>query len=265
MFLKNSIEEIKAIAIAVADLFMPRRCLVCGRRLSVEERCLCAGCESDVPYTYFWMLGRNQMEDKLNALVQRRFEAEGLAGGSSAVGLWPYEYAAALFFYSSDAGYRKIPQALKYHADFPAGRRYSRRLGERLAGSGLFSDVDMVIPVPLHWSRRWRRGYNQAEVIAREVAGALGCRMRTDLLSRPGRTRTQTKMSVEAKGRNVAHAFRCRPFGGVRHVLLVDDVFTTGATLNACHAAVRAALASAGISPSECRVSVATLAYVGRP
>ena len=260
MLIKDSIKEIKAIAIAVADLFMPRRCLVCGRRLAVEESCLCRACESDVPYTYFWMLGRNQMADKLNALVQRRFEAAGHGGER-----WPYEYAAALFFYSSQAGYRKIPQALKYHADFPAGRRYSRRLGERLAGSCLFSDVDMVIPVPLHWTRRWRRGYNQAEVIAKEIAGALGCRMRTDLLSRPGRTRTQTKMSVDAKGRNVAGAFRCRPFGGVRHVLLVDDVFTTGATLNACHAAIRAALASAGISPSECRVSVATLAYVGRP
>ena len=260
MLIKDSIKEIKAIAIAVADLFMPRRCLVCGRRLAVEESCLCRACESDVPYTYFWMLGRNQMADKLNALVQRRFEAAGHGGER-----WPYEYAAALFFYSSLAGYRKIPQALKYHADFPAGRRYSRRLGERLAGSCLFSDVDMVIPVPLHWTRRWRRGYNQAEVIAKEIAGALGCRMRTDLLSRPGRTRTQTKMSVEAKGRNVAGAFRCRPFGGVRHVLLVDDVFTTGATLNACHAAIRAALASAGISPSECRISVATLAYVGRP
>lgn len=260
MLFRDIINEIKAIAIAVADFFMPRRCLVCGRRLAVSERHLCAACESDIPYTYFWMLGRNQMADKLNAMVQRRFEAEGHEGER-----WPYEYAAALFFYSSDAGYRKIPQALKYHADFPAGRRYSRRLGERLAGSGLFSDVDMVIPVPLHWSRRWRRGYNQAEVIAREIAAALGCPVRTDLLSRPGRTRTQTRMSVEAKGRNVAHAFRCRPFGGVRHVLLVDDVYTTGATLNACHAAVRAALASAGISPSECRVSVATLAYVGRP
>ena len=260
MLIKDSIKEIKAIAIAMADLFMPRRCLVCGRRLAVEESCLCRACESDVPYTYFWMLGRNQMADKLNALVQRRFEAAGHGGER-----WPYEYSAALFFYSSDAGYRKIPQALKYHADFPAGRRYSRRLGERLAGSSLFSDVDMVIPVPLHWSRRWRRGYNQAEVIAKEIAGALGCRMRTDLLSRPGRTRTQTKMSVDAKGRNVAGAFRCRPFGGVRHVLLVDDVFTTGATLNACHAAIRAALASAGVSPTECRISVATLAYVGRP
>ncbi|MBQ2525386.1 MAG: ComF family protein [Bacteroidales bacterium] len=260
MLFRDIINEIKAIAIAVADFFMPRRCLVCGRRLAVSERHLCDRCESDIPYTYFWMLGRNQMADKLNAMVQRRFEAESHEGER-----WPYEYAAALFFYSSDAGYRKIPQALKYHADFPAGRRYSRRLGERLAGSSLFSDVDMVIPVPLHWSRRWRRGYNQAEVIAREIAAALGCPVRTDLLSRPGRTRTQTRMSVEAKGRNVAHAFRCRPFGGVRHVLLVDDVFTTGATLNACHAAVRAALASAGISPSECRVSVATLAYVGRP
>jgi len=260
MLFKDSIKEIKAIAIAVADLFMPRRCLVCGRRLAVEERCLCSDCESDVPYTYFWMLGRNQMADKLNAMIQRRFEAAVPTGER-----WPYEYAAALFFYSSSAGYRKIPQALKYHADFPAGRRYSRRLGERLAGSALFSDVDLVMPVPLHWTRRWRRGYNQAEVIAREVAAALGCPVRTDLLSRPGRTRTQTRMSVEAKGLNVSHAFRCRPFGGVRHVLLVDDVFTTGATLNACHSAVRDALAYAGVSPSSCRVSVATLAYVGRP
>ena len=192
----------------------------------------------------------------------------------------PYAFAAALFFYNSSSDYRHIPWHLKYEGGLAAGRHFARMLGERLAASPQFADVDVVIPVPLHWTRQWRRGYNQAEVIARELAVALGAELRTDILRRSRRTRSQVRLSKAAKEANVRGAFSLRrpparyarnrhnvrdiPAGctqkhtnvRVRHVLLVDDTFTTGSTLNACRAVLRQAF------PPPTRISVATLAYV---
>ena len=160
-------------------------------------------------------------------------------------------------FLNSEARYRKLPYAIKYYGDTPLGYFFGRMLGERIAASPEFSDVDMIIPVPLYWSRKWKRGYNQAEVIARGIARSLPAEVRTDILSRRRHTKTQTRLSVEEKAANVKSAFRSvkKVPPDIRHILLVDDVFTTGATLNACWQALRLAVNGA-------RVSIATLAMV---
>jgi ComF family protein len=170
----------------------------------------------------------------------------------------PYAYAAALYHYRTESDYRKISQALKYHRDFGAGRWAARLLGERLAASPLYADVDLVVPVPLHWTRRWQRGYNQAEVIAREVAAVLGAACRPRLLRRRRRTRSQAHLQGSAaKAANVADAFVLRAAAPAHHILLIDDVFTTGSTLAACHKALRRHYGP------QVRISVATLAAVG--
>lgn len=234
---------------AAGDVLLPRLCIVCGERLHTHERHLCLACQADLPLTRFWERSDNMMADKLNALIQNEITDDERE---------PYAYAAALFLYSSEADYRKIPYQIKYHGNINAGRYFGTLLGRFLAGSESFEDVDMVIPVPLHWTRRWKRGYNQAEVIARAVAAELSAALCCSVLRRTRRTKTQTKVDIGKKSANVAGAFEATDPGYIpRHVLLIDDTFTTGSTLFACFKALRS------VFPPSVRISVATLGYVG--
>ena len=304
--------------VALGDLFMPRACLACGCRLGMRERYLCLSCAADVPYTRFWLAPHNPLADRFNAVLERHRGTEPM----------DYAYAAALLYYKG--AYRSIPRALKYQGDLAAGRHYGALLGRRLAAAPHFADIDLVIPVPLHWTRRRARGYNQAEILARSLVDAYRAtpappevsdswpvgaghddratslippippdilstvppdapavvipgltrnlpEVRADLLVRARRTRTQTRVSVDQKARNVASAFRVRErfsrwarfistlkgvprespaavLASARHILLVDDTYTTGATLYACYAALRPF--------TSARISIATLAAV---
>jgi ComF family protein len=252
--------------VALGDLVLPRDCIVCGRQLRMKEKHLCIYCMADLPLTYFWDRVHNPMADKFNAKVQ-----EILAHGDTE----RYEYATALFFYQSESGYKKIPQQLKYHSNLSAGRFFSHLLGLEMGDSPIYQDVDCIIPVPLYWSRKWERGYNQAAIVAQEIANILGAPVNTDVLYRAKHTKTQTKLSVEEKRNNVSKAFKIHnkalaSLMGVRHILLVDDVFTTGATLTACFTVLRKALStyppptsSAGTAERPyVRISIATLGFV---
>ena len=146
--------------VALVDLFMPRACLACGRRLGIRERHLCLSCAADVPYTRFWMAAHNPLADRFNAVLERHRGTEPM----------DYAYAAALIYYKG--AYRSIPRALKYQGDLAAGRHYGALLGRRLSAAPHFADIDLVIPVPLHWTRLRSRGYNQAEILARALVSA---------------------------------------------------------------------------------------------
>lgn len=283
---------------ALADFFLPRRCVVCGRVLSLQEKYICLHCDADLPLTYDWSREQNAMSDRYNQRIQDWLCA-GYSSPASATGVGstvagavassaaggavtePYQRACALFYYDASAGYKEIPQALKYGGALSMGRYFARRLGARLAESPLYEDVDLIVPVPLHGFRHFRRGYNQAEIIARALAEKMGKsdRLCINLLRRTRHTKTQTQLSIEQKQRNVADAFRVSPrsfallshrasatsaasaasapSGFPRHILLVDDVFTTGSTLSQCHKALRQ------VFPPTVRISVATLAFVG--
>lgn len=281
---KKTCVMMRDIALAVADLMFPRECIVCGRTLNFHEKYLCIYCEADLPLTYFWKRRRNPMSDKVNALIQKRLpqndladtermrphgpenNPSGIRGKSDAA----FSYAAALIYYHGENGYKRIPQRLKYMGDLGEGRFFAEMLGVFLKESELFRDVDLLIPVPLHRARRWSRGYNQAEVVARALAGKMGgLPVRTDMLRRKRRTKTQTRLGVEEKALNVRGAFALtRKFAGLpperrdgmllrcRHVLLVDDVFTTGATMDACLSVLQPFFGP------EVRISCATLGAV---
>lgn len=233
------------------DILLPRTCLVCGERLIAAEKDICLHCLADMPFTYFWTQAHNPMADRFNHNIQKGMEDSGFE---------PYAYAAALFFYSEDTMYSNIPKSIKYKGNISAGRNFSAMLGQRIAATDHFRDVNIIIPVPLHWKRKWERGYNQAEIIARGISSVMDVQVRTDLLVRRRRTQTQTKLNIEEKAANVSGAFQAKALASppaVRHILLVDDVFTTGSTLTACFFALRK------VFPPTVRISVATLGFVG--
>ena len=249
---------IRYIFNSVLDILMPRTCVVCGRKLLVNEQHLCMYCEDDIPFTYNWNMHHNPMADKYNALIQKDIDSSDKTLEVLQAERIRYEYAAALFIYGADAGYKHICHRLKYEGDTAIGRHFGCLLGKRLAQSGLYKDVDAIIPVPLHWTRKWKRGYNQAEVIAKAAAKEIGAPVVTGMLARKRKTSTQTKLDVEHKYRNVSGAFevRKRPDPKIRHILLIDDVFTTGATMASCYSALRKAF------PPETRISASALASV---
>lgn len=265
-------QNIAGYAGNLAELFLPRSCAVCGEKLVQGENFICTGCRESFPLTYFWLDCFNPMAARLNAEIQR-LRDKAADEGLHVPNREPYACCAALYFYKGD--YKRLSQALKYEANLPLGRYLAMALGRHLAESPFFGDVDAVIPVPLHWRRHFRRGYNQAGIIAEELARSVGAAYSPDILIRSRHTLTQTRLDRQAKADNVSGAFAVRPdWSGMsplsatsipRHILLVDDVCTTGATLAECHRALREALISKygpETGPSVL-ISAATLAFVG--
>ena len=186
---------------AAADILLPRVCIVCGRKLLLQEEHMCLFCQSDIPLTRFSMFKHNPMADRFNEVIQRRLNVYENPVYEK------YAYALSLFFYDADSAYRHIPYQIKYHGNLSAGQDFGAMLGHEVASAPWMEDIDVIIPVPLHWRRKWSRGYNQAEVIARAVSEIMNVPVRTDILTRRRYTRTQTKMDVPQKRENVDGAF----------------------------------------------------------
>lgn len=232
--LRNSVRGLR-------DLFFPRRCIVCGRPLQLDEKEICPECFAGMPLTWFWDWPQNAAFERMAAKIE-------------------IEAAASFIRFTGLSPYRGIQYGIKYRSRQELGYRMGRLFGGYLAGSREFRNIDIVVPVPLHPLRRWSRGYNQSEAIASGIACALGKPLETKLVRRSRYTRSQTKLSGAAKSRNVSGAFAVYPRRagelareGVRNVLLVDDVMTTGATLTACASALTPVF----------RIYIASLAFVG--
>ena len=223
----------------------PRRCGVCGGFLGTEERHVCAECLKDMPLTFFWSWRGNPAEQILWA----RTYLEGVV---------------SLFYYSRDNDYKELLHAVKYGGNIVMGHWLGRVLGKKMLEAA-YPMPDVIIPVPLHWRRRWKRGSNQAEVIARGISEGLSgdIPILTDILRRVRYSTSQTRMSTGCKWENVSGSFVLRDIETAaeklsgRHVLLVDDVLTTGATAEACWEALS--------TVSGIKVSYASIAFVSRP
>ena len=200
------------------DLLAPRFCVVCGRRLSPTEEVICAACNMHLPRTEFHRTA-------LDNMMARLFW-----------GIIPVERVAALFYYEAGSETANILYELKYHNHPEIGVVMGRMMGREFSESGFFDGIDMLVPIPLARSRQRHRGYNQSRSIAEGISQITGQPISDQLVRRTHFVKSQTQMGRRERQENVADVFEVKNLDGIhgRHLLLIDDVVTTGATITAC-------------------------------
>lgn len=217
------------------DIIFPNVCTVCHRTLVSGEKFLCLECLMDMPLTNFHKSASNSLTERLFCRTV------------------PIEKAASMFYYRRNNPYTTLIHDTKYRGRPDVGRYLASFHAAELMNAGFFADIDLLVPVPLHFLKQLKRGYNQAEKIAEGLASVSGLPVVTPLMA--SWHRSQTRKDAHARFRNTVGAYSLRSVDDIenKHILLVDDVITTGATILACADAVKTA------SPAT-RISVYSLA-----
>lgn len=239
--LKRAGAAARRVASGVLDFALPPTCVACGR-ITGDAGGLCPSCWSALDFITPPVCERTGAP--LPAL-----EGKGDGGGPAAPRLSAeavdhppaFDRARAAVLFGDVA--RRLVHNLKYADRLDVAVPMARLMA--LAGRELIAEADLIVPVPLHPLRLWRRRFNQAAVLARRLAPPEGAAVQVDLLRRRRATPSQTKFGRRERQANVADAFApCRDAASTlagRRILLVDDVYTTGATLDACARALRRA------------------------
>ena len=216
------------------NLIFPRLCCSCNHILLKHENTICTNCIVTLPKTNFHL-------DKDN-LVNKVFW-----------GRVQIEMAASYYSFSKESRVQNLLHHLKYKGAKEVGSIVGKLYGYDLKESPFFKKIDFIVPVPLHKIKLKKRGYNQSEWIAKGLSESMNIPMRLDVLYRKVDSKTQTKKSRYKRWENVGDIFGVLD-GDLRgkKVLLVDDVLTTGATIEAC---------AQVLIEKGCEIYVATLAY----
>ena len=220
------------------SLFFPNYCLGCGNTLETPDESLCIYCLAQFPETDFQKESPNAMEQLFLGKVD-------------------IEHAAALYYFSKGSRIQSVIHNLKYKGKKDVGFLLGRLLGKELKESPYFQSIDYILPVPLHKKKKNKRGYNQSEEIAKGVSEGMNIPLNTKSLLRGRFTKTQTRKKRFERWENVKDVFFVQQTSKLenKHILLIDDVVTTGSSLISC---VEKLLTIEGV-----KVSVATIAIAG--
>jgi ComF family protein len=199
------------------SLLFPRLCYACGNHLLRNEKLICTECYVIIPRTNYHTINKNPVEQ--------------LFWGRCII-----EKAAAFSFYNKGSRIRNLIHNLKYNGVQEIGYEIGRIYGLSLRDSGFIDDIDLIVPVPLHPSKKRIRGYNQSDTISEGIASATGLKVNKISLVRSRVSLTQTRRSRYERWTNVEGIFSVvdpeKLIG--QHILLVDDVITTGSTIESC-------------------------------
>lgn len=216
-------------------LIYPEICVGCGNDSLVSGHLLCAACYHQLPATSFF-------EQKENPVMEKFF------------GRAKISHAGSAYFYDKKSVIQRMLHELKYRQNKECGRYLGTLLANEMELSGWIKDIDVIIPVPLSKKRKIERGYNQSVLIAEPVAERFALSVNDDAVIRTVNTETQTHKNREERWNSMQHIFKIEDISAIKnkHVLVLDDVLTTGATMEV--------LCNVLLNEPDTKVSVATFA-----
>lgn len=218
------------------SLFYPNLCLACGENPPSPADILCLRCQYSLPKTDFHLLKENPFTEKFWGRID-------------------ICYGAALYYFSKGGKVQKLLHRLKYEGQKNISLQLGKMYGKLLVQSPCFNDIDLIVPIPLHRKKERLRGYNQSDLFAQGLAESMSIAWNNKVVRRNQFTSTQTGKKRTDRFENVGTAFLCRNKELIagKHLLLVDDVVTSGATLEACGQTLLAA-------SRDVKLSLATIA-----
>lgn len=224
---------------SLVQTLFPSTCACCGDILMPGEKQLCINCLADLTATRYTSHNDNR--------------TERLLGGRIA-----FSKATSIFIFRHGNTVQKAVHAMKFHGNSDLCLLMGRQMGLELLASGRFDNIDLLVPVPLHWWRRLRRGYNQSELLCRGIAQVMHREVNTRALRRHRYTQQQSLQASSDREKNVQGAFSLRRTDDLagQHILLVDDVLTTGATISSCCDALK--------NVNNLKISIATFSIAGK-
>jgi ComF family protein len=225
--------QLKEIKDSFLHLMFPHVCSGCGSDILTDESALCMRCINSMPETNFELHPNNP--------VDKMFW-----------GRLPLVTATGQFYFTKESLMQHLMHQFKYKGNKDLGLQLGRIMGDQLQRSGLFR-ADALVPLPLFPSKEKRRGYNQATILCNGIAESMNISVLDKVIIRPQHTETQTKKGRIERWKNMEGKFVLADPAAIRnkHVLLVDDVVTTGATLEACGNEL--------LKAADVRLSIATL------
>ncbi len=221
---------------SLLHLLYPNLCVACNKQLLPAERYLCLGCQMQLPETNDHLYLENGVEKTLWGRI-------------------PFERAFSFLFFNQKGTTQKLLHELKYKGNEELAIYLGEIYGQKIRKTAESHGIDSIVAVPLHASKLRKRGYNQSLAFANGISEVLGIENLSDLMVRRKATATQTQKNRTERWQNVENIFainQAQMFEN-KHILLVDDVITTGATLESC--------ASAIVKNCKCRISIASIAF----
>lgn len=222
----------------IINFIFPQQCIMCRNRLTSNEKYICTSCLLHLPLTNYHLVEHNPLEKYF-------------------WGLFPIERAAS-FFYHDGKNTRSIIYHIKYYNRPEIGKYLAYQYAEDLKECLFFKDIDAIIPVPLHWKRKLKRHYNQSHYIAQGISQSTGIPIFNNVVKRVVNNVSQTQVNKHERKENVKDIFKTFHPEKIKgkHILLVDDVTTTGSTITSC--------AQELAKIQGVKISVLTLAIAGR-
>ena len=227
---------IKQIKDSLSHLIFPHVCEGCGTDIIDSNNMLCLRCLSSLPQTNFHLHGNNPIEKLF-------------------WGRLPVTYATAQYYFTKESMLQHLIQQFKYRANKELGLYLGRLIGNSLMQSNRFLAIDALVPLPLHETKERKRGFNQSTILCNGIAEVMGKPVLKNAVIRNTQTESQTKKSRVERWQNMESRFQLINENQVanKHILLIDDVVTTGATLEACGSEL--------LKAGNIQLSIATLCF----